>query len=72
MRIEIPLYATNARYPDRLAHSLTVAIARIAGRGLDRVPHGVPEVEHLPDPSVPLVTRDDHFSSVDGLTLELW
>ncbi len=41
--------------PDRLA----VAVAPVAGGGLDRVTDGVPEVEHLATAAVALVLGDD-------------
>ena len=36
-----------------------MAVARVAGGGLDRVPDGVAEVQDLPDAGVALVARDD-------------
>ena len=41
------------------ADGLAVAVAGVAGRGLDRVADGVPEVQHLPAPGVALVRGDD-------------
>ena len=41
------------------ADGLAVAVARVAGRGLDRVADRVPEVQHLPAPAVALVGGDD-------------
>ena len=45
--------AASSPRPDGLA----VAVALVAGRRLDRVADRVPEVEHLPAPSVTLVVR---------------
>ena len=41
------------------ADRLAVAVARVAGDGLDRVPDRVPEVQHLAAPGVALVRGDD-------------
>src|SRR5206468_10848573 len=41
--------------PDRL----TMAVAPICGGGLDRMSHGVAEVERGPPARIPLVGRDD-------------
>ena len=66
MRCEQPLDLTaqgvGSRKPQggqqAEADRLTVAITRVAGGGLDRVAHGVAEVEDHPAPGVPLIRRD--------------